>query len=358
MKLAMSHNVQFALLVLLILNNGEKLSAQEPQRPRGNAIIFSAPKSDTVSSNLNELRPPNSPFREMESTLKKPFEMFEPNKPGQSSYPASRGMPIPRQPEVKRRTEKEMLNQRAEEMFLEPGLHAGETDDDLYNSTERLGDLAGQKPKTALDRYYDRLDRVMTNRASGDGAALDRDTQPSLEASIENPFNQNGVWDRQRNPFDNRSRPLSAPNNNGRSGLFGENERGFGNQSDTDLPQPTSPDYRGFQQPKTDRLEAFKQLLDSPSAARTAAPRGNYNVTATPARSAAPPAFSGAYSGVSGVTDPADRFTKSAGLIGAPSQPQGVPEYTTTAPSLNGAASGTAVKPVQVPTFSIPKRRL
>lgn len=359
MKLAMYHDVRFGLLVLLMLNGGVKLGAQSPDRPRGNAIIFSAPKSDTVSSNLNELRPPNSPFREMESTLKKPFEMFEPNKPGQSSYPALRGMPAPRQPEVKRKTEKEMLNQRAEEMFLEPGLHAGETDDDLYNSNDRLGDPSGQKPKTALDRYYDRVDRVMTNRAAaGDSQGNDRDARTGLEASIENPFGENGSWDRQRNPFDNRSRPLSAPNANNRNGFFGDADRNFGSQSDANLPQKPGPDYGGFQQPKTDRLDAFKQLLGGSSAARPAAPRANYNFTPAPARATVtPPAFSGGFSGASTFADPADNFTKSAGLIGAPGKPQGLPEYTATSASLNGAASGNAVKPVQVPTFNIPKRR-
>jgi len=354
MKLALYRIGRLGFLALLIFSGGAELFAQPSDRPRGNAIIFSAPKSDTVASNLNELRPANSPFREMESSLKKPFELFE---PGKNSAPTTRGMPMPRQPELKRKTEKEMLNQRAEEMFLEPGLHPGETDDDLFKAGETLADPLGRKPKTALDRYYDRMDRAATNRASGpDSLGGARDARNGLEASIENPFNENGNWDRQRSPFGNRLGAFSPQKDNSRNGFFGDNERSSGNSADLNSIRKPEVDYGGFQQPKVDRLEAFKQLLGGSSAPRTPAPRGSYNYnygTPPPAAAIGQPTAGGDYSSATKPLDPRTDFTKSAGLIGAPSKPQGLPDYTAGSVS----TPNTAPKPIQVPTFNIPKRR-
>ena len=139
------------------------LLAYEPfTNAPGTAIIFSAPKSDSLSSNLNELRAPTSPFREMESTLQKPFEFLEPPK----AAPRLKFTPQ-QQPELRKKTPQDILNQRAEDMFLEPNLHKGETDADFYNLGDESADLFGRKPKTALERYYDRTDRALTNRAFG-----------------------------------------------------------------------------------------------------------------------------------------------------------------------------------------------
>ena len=50
---------------------------EEPARQRGAPIIFSEPKSDTVSTNLNQLDLKASPFKDLESDLKKPFQIFD-----------------------------------------------------------------------------------------------------------------------------------------------------------------------------------------------------------------------------------------------------------------------------------------
>jgi len=354
MKLASYRNLRFGLVTLLILSGVSLLSAQSSDRPRGNAIIFSGPKSDVVSSNLNELRAPTSPFREMESSLKKPFELFEPSKPGQGSYPALR-TPAPA-PELKRKSQKELLNQRAEEMFLEPGLHPGETDDDLFKSSDESADPYARKPKTTLDRYYDRMDRAITNRpAVAEPLGGNRDSQNLLNPNNSNPFADKTTPDSRRNPAENRFRPFATPNDLKRDSLIGE--RNFGTQSDSSSFNKSDSYFPSYRQEKADRLDTFKQLLEGPSAARPNNPLQSGNYSTTPARSSAAAPALNSFNPKPASGNPANSFTKSAGLVGAPGKPQGVPDYTASSKSLHADPTTQPAKPQATPTFNIPKRR-
>lgn len=359
MKLASYRGLRFGLVTLLTIGGVALVSAQSADRPRGNAIILSGPKSDIVSSNLNELRAPASPFREMESSLKKPFELFEPSKPGQGSYPALRTMSPPA-PEMKRKSQKELLNQRAEEMFLESGLHPGETDDDLFKSgdSQDSADPLARKPKTTLDRYYDRMDRAMTNRASGtDTLGSNRDSQNLLNPNNSNPFADRATLDSQRNPAGNRLRPLSTANDFKRDSVFGD--RNFGSQSDSSLLNKSDSYYPSYREQKVDRLDAFKQLLEGPGAPpRSGSPLPGGNYGSSPARSGGvAPALSGFNSKPANNGLPVNSFAKSAGLVGAPGTPQGLPDYTASTKSLHPDPTTQSTKPPTAPTFNIPKRR-
>ena len=351
MKLALCNNLRLGFLTLLVLGGVTCAFAQSPDRPRGNAIIFSGPKTDTVSSNLNELRSPASPFREMESSLKKPFEMFEPGKAGANRMPIMKPIPAP-QPQLKQKPMKDILNERAEAMFLEPGLHEGETDEDLFKTTEDSYDPYTRKPKNSLDRYYDRVDRATTNRTS---AAVPFDSSAELRDSLDpnnaNPFAERPVQDAWRNPVDNRFR---SP------GSFGETRRDglFGDRPDATAPNRPESYYPSYREQKADRLDAFKQLLEGSSGARAATPSRNRNYATTPARTASPtPATTGFNARPAGTATAADTFTKSAGLIGAPGQPQGLPDYVTPAAGVQTAPSRSTTKPVPPPKFNVPQRR-
>ena len=351
MKLASYRNLRFGFVTLLILSGVTWLSAQSSDRPRGNAIIFSGPKSDTVSSNLNDLRIPASPFRDMESSLKKPFELFEPGKPGPSSLPILKHTPAP-QPQLKQKPMKDILNERAEAMFLEPGLHEGETDDDLFKSTEESYDSYTRKPKNSLDRYYDRVDRAMTNRTS---AAEPFEGSPDLRDSSNpnsaNPFAERPVQDAWRNPADNRFRSPSTSSDFRRNGLFGD-------RPDATVPNRPESYYPSYREQKVDRLDAFKQLLEGSGGSRATTPSRNRNYTTTPARSPSPtPATTGFNTRPAGSVAPADTFTKSAGLIGSPGKPQGLPDYAAPSSGVHTEATKQPAKPPAPPTFNVPQRR-
>ncbi|MEK7779989.1 MAG: hypothetical protein AAB370_00640 [Verrucomicrobiota bacterium] len=357
MKTVWRINFRLGFIALLILNSGSLLCAETPARSRGTTIIFSAPKADTVSSNLNELRTPSSPFLEMESNLKKPFDLFDSGKPSGGYYPVVR--PQPPQPDVKRKSYKDVLNERAEEIFLEPKLHQGETDDDLYKFDDGALDPYGRKSKSSIDRYYDRMDRALTNRPAS--SALDStglDSKDPLNRNNLNPFATPAAPDITRRSTDNRLRPFGSPNNamTAPENIFGD--RSLLDQNDRNSANRPNSSFSNAREPKETRLENFKRLLESPSPSRAGSPMQSGNYGITPARSsAAPAAARTSYNGYKPASSaaPVNSFSKSAGLVGAPANPQGLPDYA--APSLNSGTPLPTAKPTPPSTFQIPKRR-
>lgn len=358
MKTVWHFNFRLGFVALLILGSGLLLRAETPPRSRGTPIIFSAPKSDAISSNLNELRTPASPFLEMESNLKKPFDLFDSGKPSGSHYPALRTLSPPPQPDVKRKSYKDTLNERAEEMFLEPKLHQGETDDDLYKFDDGALDPYGRKSKSSLDRYYERVDRAMTNRpARPDLGNPGLDSRDPLNRNNLNPFAAPADPDITRRSTDNKLRPFATPNNAlnpSPENIFGERS----DQADRNLANRPSSSFSNSREPKETRLENFKRLLEGPGQSRSGSPIQSGNYAITPARSTAAPASTG--SGHNGYkpansTTPANSFSKSAGLVGTPASPLGIPDYA--ASSVNSAVPPQSTKPAPPSTFNIPKRR-
>lgn len=351
MKPVWSLHYRCALLAMLtFVAAGDDLLAQTGERPRGNAIIFSAPKTDTVSSNLNELRTPKSPFRDMESALQKPFDSFEPK------FDAKRDLarPTPQpQPDFKRKSEKELMNERAEQMFLDPTGARDGKEDDLYNLGFDSNDPYGKR-KSSLDRYYDRVDRAMTNRPSGMGL-LDYNTGAGLETdSSLTPTKNNALSGKENPPGNNPNSPNNQwrssnnPYETKRDSFFNDNSR---NSSREDQPRDDAIGF-SYRPQRVDRLDAFKQLLNGPSAQRP-------NRT-TPALNPAYPSGTSANSGArtaSGVglspfsPKPTDSFAKSAGLVGTPGSAIGVADYNAAA-----APAPAQPKPIAIPKYNPPRR--
>jgi len=359
MKLASCFGCGLPLVTLFFLSGVLLGGAETPARSRGNTIIFSDPKNDTVSSNLTELRAPASPFREMESTLSKPFELFEPGK----SRPPQKFVPPPPAPEVRKRPMKDILNARAEEMFLDPNRQPGETDSDLFSPDADTPDSAARKPMSALDRYYDRMDRVLTNRPAAENPLSSTpDTFDPLNRNNLNPFAPDRALINQRPPSDNKLNPFSIPENdrnNSRDSLFGVRDP---ERSPTLKPVEA---FSGYRAEKENRLDAFKRLLEGPSQNRSGNPPPNNSGSyrgASASASTRPPAYASPTTlGTStkptpGLT-PANSFNKSAGLVGAPGTIQGLPDYTAASSGLNSGLSTPPPKPLPAPSFSVPKRR-
>ena len=62
--------------VLAVLITSET-QAQDRSRDRGAPIIFTSPKTDTISTNLHEVNVKQTPFKNLESEVRKPFEIFD-----------------------------------------------------------------------------------------------------------------------------------------------------------------------------------------------------------------------------------------------------------------------------------------
>jgi len=339
---------------LLLASVMISVGAETPARSRGTPIIFSAPSnSDTVSSNLNELRAPAAPLRELEAGFKKPFEAMDPLRGSKAPKPLARPAQPPQQPEMNRRTLKDQMNQRAEQMFLNPELFEGE--DDPYQLSDSGRDPFQTKPRTDLDRYYDRLDRnrvALTNRAPSNDLFEqkkpdvfgDRPSGNGLDADLSAA----------------RTLTLMSNSSAGSAGFFNDrikvaphSSAPFGISSD-------DPAFARNLSPQETRRDNFQRLLEGSSyqpRVNPAAPVASYGTA--PATPKTTPSYSWSSSAEkpASTATPATTFATSAGLVGNPSQPQGIPEWSPTTSLSTPPPAAAAVKPLPPPKFNPPQRR-
>jgi hypothetical protein len=338
--------------------------AGEPAPQRGTPIIFSEPKSDTVSSNLNQLDLKASSFKGLESDLKKPFEIFEWGQSSGAFRPPGAPIAPPITPANNRRL-KEILDKRAEMMLFGPDKSDSDlTGDDPFKPSEEDGmEAASRKLKTPLDRYYDRLDRersAMTNQVRNADALGDKKDSTSKDwfggAFPDKPFGGD-----LKTSVNSLGRP--ATNAAASSGFFSDQLKPKTFEELLDGP-PKNLAERDSSAKET-RLDEFINLLDRTSYA----PNGNnYSpglpVTGTTQRPtpaspwstwSSPSSPSSALS-PSSVPSPHDSFAVRAGLVGALPQLQSLPSIATT-PNLNPPPPPVLQPKPPVSTFSIPKRQ-
>jgi len=329
--------------------------AQAPARQRGTPIIFSEPKSDTVSSNLNQLDLNVSPFKGLESDLKKPFEIFDSSRPIGSFRPPA-GLIAPPVAPVNNRRIKDLIDKRAEMML--PGPDSGDPDltgDDPFKSSEDTLDGTGRMFKTPLDRYYHRLDRE--------------------RAAFTNQVRNTDLFDSQKDTDDKDrfgrrfpDQPFGGDLNTSSRSLGGisTNAAEPGALFSDDLKPKTLADLLAVQSSepsgrsasvKESRLDEFKRLLDRPAFT----PGTNFSSPGLPVVGAAPRPVPASpwptWSSSPAPANPRDSFTSRAGLVGTPTELQSLPSLADTTPSLNPTPPP-VLKPKQPTTsFSIPKRQ-
>ena len=328
---------------------------EEPARQRGTPIIFSEPKSDTVSSNLNQLDSKTSPFKGLESDLKKPFEIFDSGRSSGSFRPPSSRIAPSAAPANNRRI-KELIDKRAEMMLL--GSDSGDPDlagDDPFRTSEDTLDATGRKLKTPLDRYYNRLDReraAFTNEVRNTdlfGNNKDPDGKDQLGRSFpDKPFG--GDLKASVSSLGRLSTNAAA-----NSGFFSDprKPKTFDDLLDG---QPNNLAERSSGIKET-RLDEFKRLLDRP----TYAPTTNLYSPSLPLVGAvlrpAPASPWPVWSSSLAPANPRESFTSRAGLIGAPPELQNLPSFAVTTPSLSPLPPAVAQPKTPTSTFSIPKRQ-
>jgi hypothetical protein len=353
-NLPFNQRMSFTALALGLLSVTAGIAAEPAPRPRGTPIIFSAPsKSDTVSSNLNELRTPTSPFRDLESELKKPFEALE---PGQNANRIRPPRQLNQQPELNRKQMKERLHERAEAMFLSLEPDESGLDDELLPSADDSLNRFSKKSARSLDGDDDRADQnraALTNRSGiNDLFGEKKDQEGRLGF---NSINKTPDALEERDTTSRNLRPISDGIGSA-DGLFSDRNKPrelsdpWGNSAEDA--------YERTKLKRETRLEEFKRLLDGPGA--TPRDKGGYGsvynlapqqpasrlTTTTPSRSAPKPAVT-----------PAPTFAETAGLVGTPGAPNGLPNFAPASSLSTPPTPLPQIKPTSPSTFNIPKRR-
>jgi hypothetical protein len=337
--------------------------AQDRSRDRGAPIIFTSPKADAISTNLHEVNVKQAPFKNLESEIRKPFEIFDvaPTQPRFRPPQQINNSPPP----VNRSNLKAILEKSAEEEFLNGGQSGQEDLNDPFKSPDSSMDPLRNKPKNTLERYYDRLEKeqgVRTNksntldlfgnkreRTTEEKNALESDQREKNLGTQPDAFSRNSGT---------RSNNAATDNVFSRTGRRPEGGR-FGSSM-------TDPVERATLQRET-RMENFKKLLDGPTysqpqnynhlpkassygSSETAIQRSGY-ITPAPSWSSSKPA-------TTTPLIPGSSFTKSSGIVGTAGRPVGLQDYATS----DAARLSTPVAPAQQPkmkssTFNPPTRR-
>jgi len=371
---------RFAGVLLCLAGSMGFAAAQEPARSQGTPIIFSDPspkKSSAISSNLTELRKPQAPFRNRESDLKGPLNIF---RPGGSENEDALKRVVPTTPVLNKKSAKDLLNEQAEMMYLSPGGDGDKAGDDTLFGLDNNKSVDPYKkgPRNSLERYYDQMDRargIATNQAAASSpfGSLD-DTQPDkfgVNNKSDKGLRPGNSSKAERNPNSSALLPNSDDAMSGSAKLrdvsgIRSPKPLFGNATDHSSGRRTASE---------ERMEDFKRLLEGSRYSgdtrdKALGPVDNYrnfnspnsiyggNTAArTPALPAATPTWS---STRSAKPDPQQEFVKSANLIGDPGKPEGLAALKAF-PSLNEPPpqiqSAPAIKAPPTTTFKVPKRR-
>ncbi len=334
--------------------------AQDRSRDRGTPIIFSAPKADTISTNLHEVNEKKSPFKNLESEIRKPFEIFDSGPTQPRFKPAQRINNAP-QP-VNRSSLKAILEKSAEEQFLN-GNQSGQEDlNDPFKSPDSAMDpLRKTKSLTPLDRYYERLEKeqgVRTNKSNtldlfGNKKERTTEEKHALESNRHNAGREQDIYSK---AYGQSSNNAATDNLFSRTGKMPEGGR-------VGSPSGNGVDHAMIQ--RETRMENFKKLLDGPTYSQPQ--NNNYLPKAStygsteksgqrPGYITPAPTFSSKPATATPVLG--SSFSKSSGIVGTAGRPVGLQDYA----SSDAARLSTPVAPVQQPkmkpsTFNPPTRR-
>jgi hypothetical protein len=154
----------------VILSTLVSSHGQQPPPRRGQPILFSEPRADTATSNLNEIVTQKRSPKNLEQEPQKTLDIFSVGDPGANMImPPLRQLPPPN---VNSKRLKELLDKRKDRGFESPeDLVTGLTAEEIFKVPELDRDGQEKKKTTAMERYYQRLEREHlgnTNQMKGD----------------------------------------------------------------------------------------------------------------------------------------------------------------------------------------------
>lgn len=344
-------------LTLALLAAGRLLSqADDATKGRSTPIIFSSPRSDTVSSNLNQMGSKSSSLRDLESGLKKPFEIFDNGRSGGVQLPNQFTPSTPPPPTMNRKM-KDALDKRAEESYL-----LSEDDESQFGvlspDRDTVDPITG-KPKTSLDRYYDRIDRSRTGPTNQISRSLDLLAErDSSNANGDSKLRtSSSLFDSELAPNGYVSSRMSNSISDG-GRLFSERSkpRNYGNAFEL------GPVERAQQRSRETRMDEFKRLLDGPGSGS----RDGFSATPPPSSSTAyqlpkPTIAAPSASGSIGSQPAGGSYATTPGYSGSVGVPSGVREYAPSSPAVTAVPSVQQQQPPAqqppVPSFKLPRGR-
>jgi hypothetical protein len=340
---------------VLLLGGAHFVHAQESSPRQTQPILFSEPKGDTVSSNLNLIATKKAPLRNLEDDLKKPFELFD----AANSLSGAPVLPqrLPPPPTLNNRRVRELLQQREEEWLFETPQDRDEAlmKDDWLKTSE--SDLTGEgsRKQTSLERYYDRLERARvasTNQVrNSDPFNLQKNRELGEALNLQTMGDPMGV----NNPvMEQLFKQVAKPSNRN---PFGNNddEKTAGKLFGLGKVEASSTQVLQAQEAQKARREIFRALLEphTPTASGSSAALKPFGDTTTPVFTT-PNALV-----ATPTTSPSD---ESAGFnfVGKPAGPQELPPAAPALPSLTPTPPTEQPlkneKPRPVSTFSLPRR--
>ena len=355
-----------AIATVLALIVGASANGQDARPRRGRAIEFSEPRSEVLSSNVNLLGANKTALKDLERELKKPFELISPSDEYVDRLKTGPQSSVPRS-DVKAKQMKDFLERRNDWIFLSPEemMGAGRTAEEILETPEFGPNGEPKKRKTAIERYYERLDRVrgesqvVTNRSTEIGHE-DKRTVEENEGGLSelafrgqaNPFvsAENEGMDSAKNLY-----PNDAPSfNSGRA----EPEKSFVEIFGIGKNEATAVETGELTLRET-RMQEFKQLLENRSLAMPQPSVGspNWNAAAT----LAPTGF--ASSGLHGANSGGTQVELKPLPSGAGLQKSllGTPTAAFSAPAPSWQITPLVPEQPSVknsqPTFSVPKRK-
>ena len=238
---------------------------QQPPPRRGQPILFSEPRRDTATSNLNEIVTQKSAPRSLEPGPQKTLDIFSVGDPGANFImPPLRQLPPPN---VNSKRLKELLERRKDRGFETPeDLLTGLTAEEIFKVPELDRDGQEKKKASKMERYYQQLEREHlgnTNQMKGDDLF---GRQKQIDVRDELTFFST---EKTRNVAGNATAPALKP-------LFGGDSLSV---FPTDTTRSWNP-FDGFSfanvespavtRARETRLQDFRELLSPPAAAGAA----------------------------------------------------------------------------------------
>ena len=310
-------------------------------KQRGRSIEISAPKSDEVATNLNQLGSKKDGLKQLEDDLNKPLQTFSP-KSSLEGVIAPLPLRGPSAPVIPTKRDKELKDRRDNWMFMSPeDLTSGPTLEEIFHLREYGPDGQEKKKESALERFLEKSDRK-GNRAKDKGSSKDNNPlglrKPTDERDEKDESLPDAVQESEQrlkklfeaNPAINPQLLPSAPS--AFSDVFG-----LGNALPERTPQQKArmDDFKQFLQARppavSDSLNSLGGVMDS----RLSPPAGLDNFSAPSRRDAAPSVM---------------------GTIGSPFSSGGLPDLKGL-----GAQNQQRIEPVKIapptPVFTAPQRK-
>lgn len=345
MSLALPKLVRGLLIAGWLLGALTSVDAQQPTRRRPPQMEFTEPGSTgsqsktNESTNTSETTPKKLGLGPLDQTIRKPYEFFN----AEDSFGAVSAPPVgnSRPSALSTKRARELQDRKKNWVFNSPeDVYGLPTTEQMLNAPEYDANGEKKKPKTSLERYFDRMEKNHTESATNH-VGNDRlpdwlkpdDLEDKLSSGSDDKSGDHSLFGLGKANSKNLSGNSDSPDLlSGWSRTADKNYNDFFNHGSSDSSsKPVVPDAA-----LAGRMQTFKQLLAAPSSPSLGA---GFEVP-TPSSAGASPLSS----------------PFSAGTFGRDSfSPQAAPHPSSLPTISPGTTLPNSYAPTYAPTFSAPR---